>query len=52
MKSLLWGSMYGMTAKQLILLKVYFKEGVKCNKLEMPKVSHSEMVATVLNLLL
>ena len=46
--TILWGSMYGMTAKAVDFIEgILQREGVKYNKLEMPKVSHSEMVATV-----
>ena len=46
--TILWGSMYGMTAKAVDYVEgILQREGVKYNKLEMPKVSHSEMVATV-----
>ena len=46
--TILWGSMYGMTAKALDCAeKVLQREGVKYNKLHMPLVSESEMVATV-----
>ncbi|NLX70946.1 MAG: FprA family A-type flavoprotein [Clostridiales bacterium] len=46
--TILWGSMYGMTAKAVDFVEgILQREGVKYNKLEMPKVSHSEMVATV-----
>ena len=46
--TILWGSMYGMTAKAVDYVEDILKrEGVKYNKLEMPHVSDSEMVATV-----
>lgn len=46
--TILWGSMYGMTAKAVDYVeKVLQREGVKYNKLEMPHVSDSEMIATV-----
>jgi flavorubredoxin len=46
--TILWGSMYGMTAKAVDYAEgVLQREGVKYNKLEMPLESESEMVATV-----
>jgi len=46
--TILWGSMYGMTAKAAEHVeKVLQREGVKYNKLEMPLESESEMIATV-----
>ncbi|MFY9177793.1 MAG: FprA family A-type flavoprotein [Caldicoprobacterales bacterium] len=46
--TILWGSMYGMTAKAVDYVESILKrEGVKYNKLEMPLESDSEMVATV-----
>jgi len=46
--TILWGSMYGMTEKALEYAeKVLQRECVKYNKLKMPLVSESEMVATV-----
>lgn len=46
--TILWGSMYGMTAKAVEHVeKVLQREGVKYNKLEMPLESESEMIATV-----
>ena len=46
--TILWGSMYGMTAKAIEHAESILKrEGVKYNKLQMPLESESEMVATV-----
>jgi len=46
--AILWGSMYGMTAKAVEYAESILKrEGVKYSKLEMPLESESEMVATV-----
>jgi len=46
--TILWGSMYGMTAKAVDYVEGILKrEGVKYNKLEMPLDSDSEMIATV-----
>jgi len=46
--TILWGSMYGMTAKAVDFVeKILEREGIKVNKLEMPLESESEMVATV-----
>jgi flavorubredoxin len=46
--TILWGSMYGMTAKAVDYAEsILRREGVKYNKLEMPLKSDSEMVATV-----
>jgi len=46
--TILWGSMYGMTAKAVDYVEgILQREGVKYNKLEMPIDSDSEMVATV-----
>jgi len=46
--TILWGSMYGMTAKAVKFVEDYLvKKGIKVNKLEMPLESQSEMVATV-----
>ena len=46
--TILWGSMYGMTAKAVAHAETILKrEGVKYNKLEMPLESESLMVATV-----
>lgn len=46
--TILWGSMYGMTAKAVAHAETILKrEGVKYNKLEMPLESKSLMVATV-----
>ena len=46
--TILWGSMYGMTAKAVDYAeKILQREGVKYNKLKMPLASESEMVATV-----
>lgn len=46
--TILWGSMYGMTAKAVDYAEgILQREGVKYNKLEMPLESESEMVATV-----
>ena len=46
--TILWGSMYGMTAKAVDYVESILKrEGVKYNKLEMPLERDSEMVATV-----
>ena len=45
--TILWGSMYGMTAKAVDHVeRILQREGVKYNKLEMPQESDSEMVAT------
>ena len=45
--TILWGSMYGMTAKAIAFVEnVLAREGIKVNKLEMPLESESEMVAT------
>lgn len=46
--TILWGSMYGMTAKAVEYIeKILQREGVKYNKIEMPKETISEMIATV-----
>jgi len=46
--TILWGSMYGMTAKAVDYVEsILRREGVKYNKIEMPQESDSEMVATV-----
>jgi len=46
--TILWGSMYGMTAKAVDFVEgILQREGVKYNKLEMPLESESEMIATV-----
>jgi anaerobic nitric oxide reductase flavorubredoxin len=46
--TILWGSMYGMTAKAVDYAeKILQREGVKYNKLHMPLNSESEAVATV-----
>ena len=46
--TILWGSMYGMTAKAVRFLEKYLvKKGIKVNMLKMPQESHSEMIATV-----
>ena len=46
--TILWGSMYGMTAKAVDFVEsILQREGVKYNKLEMPQESESEMIATV-----
>ena len=46
--TILWGSMYGMTAKAVDHVEGILKrEGIKYNKLQMPQESESEMVATV-----
>ena len=46
--TILWGSMYGMTAKAVAHAETILKrEGVKYKKLEMPLESESLMVATV-----
>ncbi|HEY8423131.1 MAG TPA: FprA family A-type flavoprotein [Thermoclostridium sp.] len=46
--AILWGSMYGMTAKAVNYVEgILQREGVRYNKLEMPRVSTSEMLATV-----
>lgn len=46
--TILWGSMYGMTAKAVDYAEgILQREGVKYNKLEMPLESESEMVANV-----
>ena len=46
--TILWGSMYGMTAKAVDYVESILKrEGVKYNKLEMHLERDSEMVATV-----
>jgi len=46
--TILWGSMYGMTAKALDYAEEILKrEGIKYNKLKMPLTSESDMVATV-----
>ncbi len=46
--TILWGSMYGMTAKAVDHVEsILQREGVKYNKLELPLESDSEMVATV-----
>jgi len=46
--TILWGSMYGMTAKAIDHAESILKrEGIKYNKLHMPLESESEMVATV-----
>ena len=47
--AILWGSMYGMTAKAVEYAEgILQREGIKYNKLEMPLESESEMVAAVL----
>lgn len=47
--AILWGSMYGMTAKAVEHAEgILRREGVKYNTLQMPLKSDSEMVATVL----
>ncbi|HEY8499992.1 MAG TPA: hypothetical protein VIL89_05180 [Clostridia bacterium] len=47
--TILWGSMYGMTAKAVDYVEgILQREGVKYNKLQLPLESESEMVATVL----
>ena len=46
--TILWGSMYGMTAKAVARAEaVLQREGVKYNKLAMPLAGDSEMVAAV-----
>ena len=46
--TILWGSMYGMTAKAVgYVERILQREGVRYNKVEMPLKSDSEMVATV-----
>lgn len=46
--TILWGSMYGMTAKAVDYAESILKrEGIKYSKLQMPLASESEMVATV-----
>ncbi|NLC52542.1 MAG: FprA family A-type flavoprotein [Firmicutes bacterium] len=46
--TILWGSMYGMTAQAVAHVEgILQREGVKFNKLEMPLESESEMIATV-----
>ena len=46
--AILWGSMYGMTAKAVDYVEsILQREGVKYNRLEMPLESDSEMIATV-----
>jgi len=46
--TILWGSMYGMTAKAVDYVEgILQSKGVKYNKLQMPQESESEMVATV-----
>ncbi|HHV63988.1 MAG TPA: FprA family A-type flavoprotein [Peptococcaceae bacterium] len=46
--TILWGSMYGMTAKAVDFVEgILQREGIKYNKLEMPLESESEMVAAV-----
>jgi len=46
--TILWGSMYGMTAKAVEYVEgILQREGVKYNKIEMPIESDSEMIATV-----
>jgi anaerobic nitric oxide reductase flavorubredoxin len=46
--TILWGSMYGMTAKAVDHVEdILRREGIKYNKLQMPQESESEMVATV-----
>ena len=46
--TILWGSMYGMTAKAVDHVEgILQREGIKYNKLQMPQESESEMVATV-----
>lgn len=46
--TILWGSMYGMTEKAVDYAEgILQREGVKYNKLKMPLISESEMVATV-----
>lgn len=47
--AILWGSMYGMTAKAVERAEAVLKrEGIRYHKLHMPQESESEMVATVL----
>jgi len=47
--TILWGSMYGMTAKALDYAEGILKrEGVRYNKLEVSQVSESEIMANVL----
>ena len=46
--TILWGSMYGMTAKAVEFVEgILQREGIKYNMLEMPQKSESEMIATV-----
>jgi len=46
--TILWGSMYGMTARAVNFVeRILQREGVKYNKLEMPLESDSEMIAAV-----
>jgi len=46
--TVLWGSMYGMTAKAVDYVESILKrEGVKYSKIEMPQESDSEMIANV-----
>jgi len=46
--AILWGSMYGMTAKAVDCAELILqREGVKYNKMKMPLVSESEMIANV-----
>ena len=46
--TIMWGSMYGMTAKAVgYVERILQREGVRYNKVEMPLKSDSEMVATV-----
>jgi len=46
--AVLWGSMYGMTKKAVDYVEgILRREGIRYSMLEMPKVSESEMIATV-----
>jgi len=46
--TILWGSMYGMTAKAVEFVEgILQREGIKYNMLEMAQKSESEMIATV-----
>jgi len=46
--TILWGSMYGMTEKAVEHAeRILQREGIRYNKLKMPLISESEMVATV-----
>lgn len=46
--TILWGSMYGMTAKAVEFAKVILdREGIKVNMVEMPYKSESEVIANV-----